>query len=100
MRCRTCQYELWNLAERTCPECGSPYLPSDYDFVPNTVEFLCPNCERAYYGLDERGHPPRGEVTCECGFEVDLDQMILRPRDGCRTADTMPQHHPWLTVES
>ena len=37
MKCRACGYPLWNLRERICPECGSPWLPSDVDFVPNVA---------------------------------------------------------------
>lgn len=29
MRCRSCKYDLRNLSENRCPECGSPFDPND-----------------------------------------------------------------------
>lgn len=29
MHCLTCQYDLRNLTEHRCPECGRPFDPSD-----------------------------------------------------------------------
>lgn len=31
MRCKTCNYRLWNLAGRTCPECGTGFRPSGFE---------------------------------------------------------------------
>ena len=46
MRCKTCDYRLWNLSSRHCPECGAQFSPSEHDFVPNSVSFHCPHCEK------------------------------------------------------
>lgn len=27
MRCKRCDYPLWNLRDRKCPECGKPFAP-------------------------------------------------------------------------
>lgn len=29
MRCRTCKYEISNITERRCPECGCEFDPAD-----------------------------------------------------------------------
>ena len=56
MRCQNCNYTLWNLTTRECPECGTPFLPSAQDFQPNSVRFCCPGCDQDYYGTSPRGH--------------------------------------------
>jgi hypothetical protein len=56
MRCRTCEYALWNLRWRECPECGTPFRPSEFDFAPMSVRFCRPSCGQEYYGTGPRGH--------------------------------------------
>lgn len=83
MRCNDCQYPLWNLRARNCPECGKQFAPSGYHFVPNSVRFCCPHCEQEYYGTGERGQlvPPAFEcVTCR--NPITMDEMVLRPVRG------------------
>lgn len=96
MRCRRCNYALWNIEARACPECGEPWRPGDFDFAPGTVHFLCPRCRRAYPGRDERGHPAPSRFACtQCGAAIELDQMILAPAPGLREQDTRPGPMPW-----
>lgn len=97
MHCRTCDYALWNLTTRICPECGSGFLPSQYEFVPSSVAFCCPGCDQPYYGLGEKGHLiPRSFECIKCSEQVDMDEMVLRPAEGVdekRTAvDTVAWH--------
>lgn len=100
MRCRTCQYPLWEIRERVCPECGSPFLPSQYDFVPNSVQFRCPHCGQRYYGTDERGHLSPTEFDCvACGRHLRMDDMVLLPTEGVREEVTRPGVNPWLEGE-
>ena len=83
MRCRTCDYPLWNLKTRQCPECGSQFSPVEYDFRPNTVRFCCPHCEQAYYGTDSRGHlEPRSFACVTCGEHLSMREMVLLPAEG------------------
>ena len=97
MRCTTCDYPLWNLKARQCPECGSTFAPDEYDFRPGTVRFCCPHCNQAYYGTDQRGHL---EPTCfdcvSCGRPVSMNEMVLLPAEGFVEKHTMAAVNPWL----
>ncbi|MCC6679573.1 MAG: YIP1 family protein [Phycisphaeraceae bacterium] len=97
MNCKTCGYRLWNLTSRTCPECGSPFAPSEFEFSPNEVQFCCPQCEQVYYGTSPVGHLEPREFDCvTCGRHVDMDEMILRPADWSREEMTSAQVNRWL----
>lgn len=97
MRCKTCDYPLWNLTTRVCPECGTAFLPSDFEFVINSVRFCCPKCEQAYYGTGPRGHLVPQEFNCvTCGQRVQMDQMVLRPAEGVQEQQTQTERTPWL----
>lgn len=97
MRCRVCDYRLWNLKARTCPECGTAFKPSDFDFMINAVAYACPHCGQRYYGTDSRGHLVPREFDCvACGQHVHMDEMILLPTTGVREEQTQPIHNPWL----
>jgi hypothetical protein len=97
VRCKTCDYRLWNLISRRCPECGTPFRPSEYEFAVNSVQFCCPHCGQSYYGTDEKGHlvPPRFACV-RCGREVHMDEMVLLPTAGVDESRTQMEHHPWL----
>lgn len=83
MRCKGCEYPLWNMAPRVCPECGLKFSPADYTFVPNSVRFCCPHCRQAYYGLSERGLIEPPEFDCvSCNTRISIDEMILLPAEG------------------
>ena len=83
MRCQTCDYSLWNLTRRDCPECGKAFVPSDFEFEPNAVQYCCPHCEQVYYGDGPGGHLRPIEFDCvQCGQHVHMDQMVLRPAGG------------------
>lgn len=97
MRCKKCQYALWNLTSRVCPECGSPFAPSEFDFALNSVQFRCPHCAQAYYGTGLRGHLVPPEFDCvKCARHIHMDQMILLPTDGVAETQTRPEGSPWL----
>ncbi len=97
MRCEICGYRLWNLTSRQCPECGTPFLPSQYEFVPNSVQFCCPHCGTAYYGTGEKGHPSPVEFNCvSCGRRVHMNEMVLLPTEGVAEERTKPRDMPWL----
>jgi hypothetical protein len=101
MRCKTCNYALWNLRSRTCPECGSPFAPSDFDFVPGSVRFCCPHCNQNYYGTSPAGHlTPRTFNCVSCQAPVDMDEMVLLPTEGLREEQTRRASNPWLTREA
>jgi hypothetical protein len=94
--CKTCQYPLWNLKERTCPECGSGYAPSQFRFAPNSIQFLCPHCSQQYYGTSQTGHllPPKFECV-KCAHHIEMDQMVLIPAAGIDERRTQARVNPW-----
>ncbi|MFW6058902.1 MAG: hypothetical protein ACODAQ_01895 [Phycisphaeraceae bacterium] len=97
MQCKVCDYRLWNLRSRSCPECGTAFAPSDYEFAPNNVAFCCPHCEQDYYGTDVSGHlVPRTFDCVRCGERIDMDEMVLRPAEELDEAQTRPEVNPWL----
>ncbi len=97
MNCRNCQYALWNLRARECPECGAPFSPRDFEFVPNSVRFLCPQCGQAYYGTGARGHLEPDSFECvTCGTRTGMDDMVLLPAEGVEERQTSPDANPWL----
>lgn len=97
MRCKNCDYPLWQIRDRRCPECGTGFRPSDFDFVLNSVRFCCPHCDQAYYGTGERGHlSPRMFACVSCGRSVDMDDMVLLPTEGVREEQTKVEMNPWL----
>jgi hypothetical protein len=97
MRCRTCDYPLWNLKTRQCPECGSPFLPGDYEFQPNSVRFCCPQCDQAYYGIAADGHLVPEAFDCvTCGRHVHMNEMVLLPAEGLEEKQTQAASNPWL----
>ncbi|HRQ72943.1 MAG TPA: hypothetical protein PLU35_07940 [Phycisphaerales bacterium] len=98
MRCKTCDYTLWNLRSRQCPECGSPFKPSDFEFVTNSVRFCCPHCGQDYYGTGESGHlEPRSFDCVRCAAHIDMDEMVLLPTEGVAEERTIPDEMPWLS---
>jgi len=97
VRCKTCGYHLWNLTSRTCPECGSPFRPSQFEFLPNAVRYCCPHCQQAYYGTDASGHlVPRAFDCVSCGHHIDMDETILLPAEGVDEDGTGVSAQPWL----
>ena len=97
MRCKNCDYALWNLKARQCPECGTPFRPSDYQFVPNSVRFCCPQCNQAYYGTRSNGHLEPAQFDCvSCGAPVHLNSMVLLPAEGVAEERTQADRMPWL----
>ncbi|MBT8486072.1 MAG: hypothetical protein KJO43_10865, partial [Phycisphaerae bacterium] len=97
MRCTGCNYPLWNLKARACPECGLAFCPSEHEFLPNSVRFCCPHCDQSYYGTDGRGHLVPSAFACvSCGRDVEMDAMVLRPAEGVAEAQTRVDDHPWL----
>jgi hypothetical protein len=97
MHCRTCDYPLWNLKTRTCPECGTAFRPGEFEFAPNAVRFCCPQCDTAYYGTTPQGHLHPPQFTCVgCQRQVSMDEMVLRPVEGLDEHGATPHRVPWL----
>jgi len=100
MQCKTCEYPLWNLKARQCPECGKPFLPSEHEFIINSVRFCCPHCNQGYYGTSQQGHLEPPEFDCvTCGQHITMDQMVLLPAEGLQDHDTKIEQAPWLHRE-
>ena len=97
MRCKNCDYVLWNLPTRQCPECGVPFRPSEYQFNQSTVQYCCPHCKQSYYGTSMSGHLVPAEFDCVgCQQHIHMDEMILLPTAGLRDEQTERDHMPWL----
>lgn len=97
MRCKKCEYRLWNLRSRSCPECGLPFRPSEYEFAPNSVQFQCPHCAQSYYGTALNGHLIPPAFTCvRCQQPVTMDEMVLLPTEGVAEEQTGNEIMPWL----
>ena len=97
MRCKNCDYRLWNIRGRQCPECGTPFRPSEIEFTPNAVEFCCPHCDTAYYGTTHNGQLSPQQFDCvTCGQHIHTDEMVLRPAPGCADEETVKEGNPWL----
>jgi len=98
MQCQGCGYPLWSIAGRTCPECGRDFQPSDFTFTVNAVRFCCPHCDIAYYGTDEHGQlVPRAFTCVQCHQPIDVDQMVIRPREDLEsTRVPVVEDMPWL----
>lgn len=100
MRCRVCNYRLWQLTTPRCPECGTPFRPSEFEFAPGSVQFCCPDCKQAYYGTGPKGHLEPPTFTCvSCGRALDMDEMILLPTEGIEEDETRPETVPWLDTK-
>jgi hypothetical protein len=97
MNCRTCNYPLWNIRDRRCPECGTEFRPSDFRFVPGAVRFCCPHCAQSYYGTSAEGHLQPPEFACvKCGRAVGMDEMVMLPAEGVAEDLTAADRMPWL----
>lgn len=97
MRCKGCDYPLWDIAARACPECGLAFRPSDYEFAVNSVRFCCQHCGQAYYGTADRGHLSPSRFHCvSCARLIDMDEMLVLPRDGVPETISLPDRMPWL----
>lgn len=97
MNCKRCDYTLWNIEGRQCPECGLNFKPSDFEFSLNSVRFCCPHCRQAYYGTSNRGHLVPDSFDCvACGKAVTMDQMVLLPSIGVAESVTRAELMPWI----
>jgi len=96
VHCKRCDYPLWDMAGRVCPECGEPFSPLDYEFVVNSVRFMCPHCRQAYYGTGERGHLEPRTFTCvKCATVIDESEMVLLPTAGVSEVQTRGGEAAW-----
>ncbi|MFT3687151.1 MAG: hypothetical protein QM783_19880 [Phycisphaerales bacterium] len=96
MKCKRCEYPLWDMASRVCPECGLAFSPEDYTFVVNSVRFMCPHCRQDYYGTGQGGHLlPNAFVCVKCGVPVREAQMIVLPTAGVSEVQTVGGAAAW-----
>ncbi|MFO0828860.1 MAG: hypothetical protein U0572_12025 [Phycisphaerales bacterium] len=97
MHCRTCDYALWTIRPGPCPECGTPFRPSDFRFRAGNVAFRCPHCAQDYYGTSSSGHLEPSAFTCvKCGRQVAMDEMTIEPAAGISEADTGLRSLAWF----
>ena len=97
MRCKICDYRLWNLRSRVCPECGTPFKPSEFEFFLNSVQFCCLHCNQTYYGTGAKGHLVPAEFECvKCARQIHMDEMVLLPTEGIEEEQTKAHTMPWM----
>ncbi len=98
MRCKHCDYSLWNVRGRTCPECGHQFNPAEHSFLPNMVEFCCVHCEQPYYGTDAHGLLVPQEFVCvKCGQPCSMaGDMFCRLAPGAAEAEVEVGELPWI----
>jgi hypothetical protein len=97
MNCKTCDYPLWNIRARECPECGTPFKPSDFEFTLNAVRFCCPHCGQDYYGTGDKGHLVPAAFRCvSCARPISMDECVLLPTAGIAEEQTRPDDMPWF----
>ncbi|MDG1360796.1 MAG: hypothetical protein P8P71_10175, partial [Phycisphaerales bacterium] len=83
MRCKKCDYPLWNLSPGACPECGDAFRPGDFEFRIGEVRFCCPHCDQAYYGDTDEGLLDPASFECVgCKASIEQDECIIRPLEG------------------
>jgi hypothetical protein len=100
MRCTQCNYPLWEIASRQCPECGTGFRPSTFTFAQNAVQFRCPHCAQAYYGTGAGGHLQPSAFTCvQCARAITEDEMVLLPTAGVKEELAKADSVPWLARE-
>ena len=98
MHCKACEYPLWGIRDRVCPECGEEFKPSDFEFRPGAVRFACPACGQDYYGTGAQGHLEPPEFACvSCGAPCAMDDMALAPAEGVAEDATslIDRKNPW-----
>jgi hypothetical protein len=81
MKCKNCDYALWNLTEPRCPECGTGFDVQQYWFAPGSVIFKCPFCQHPHEGRDARGLPFDAGKCEGCGQLLVVEQMAVQPAD-------------------
>ncbi|MBL9149791.1 MAG: YIP1 family protein [Phycisphaerae bacterium] len=97
MRCSKCTYSLWGITTGRCPECDTPFRPSDFRFRVRAVSFACPHCKTAYAGTSESGHLEPPEFECPtCKQSISMDQMVATPAPGVAEGDTLAFPNPWI----
>ncbi len=96
MRCKNCDYRLWNLKSRQCPECGTPFVPSEFEFLLNSIQFCCPHCNQSYYGTGDKGHLVPVQFACvSCAEQIHMDDMVVLPTAGVDEEETKLDPMPW-----
>jgi hypothetical protein len=97
MLCKKCGYALWNLPPGRCPECGDPFAPSQFRFLPGKVNFLCPHCQQPYMASSQDGQPTQESFPCnKCGQTIQVDQMLVTPAPGVPHHAAEAVRMPWL----
>jgi hypothetical protein len=96
MRCQNCDYPLWNLPARACPECGDAFAPSEFEFKPGAVKYCCPDCQQEYYGTSRKGHLRPSSFECvQCKRQLEMDEMVLLPAEGWDERVVVSHSAPW-----
>ncbi len=99
MHCVHCNYSLWNLSTRVCPECGEPFALRDYHFQPRSVTYTCPECERAVNGPEKPTDFDGREMRCSvCRLLIPTATLALQPAAGCGRLVERGQGNPWVTA--
>ena len=97
MKCRTCDYPLWNIAPGPCPECGDRFDPTDFEYPEGRIHFCCPHCDQHYFGDGIGGHLSPSAFDCvQCGAGITERECTLRPVPGFTDAELEVMPAPWF----
>lgn len=96
MRCRQCNYPLWNLSSPQCPECGTGFDLRSYTFAPGTVAFGCPHCGALHGGTGPQYLPATTDTaTCQsCAQPMSVMHMRVVPLSD-QTEAIVANQIPW-----
>ncbi len=115
MHCHNCQYPLWNLSSRTCPECGASFTLQDFLFLRDSARIHCQHCPHTYTAPAESGSllralpsppwapakegPPLPPLCPQCNGLHDLDTLVVTPADPDAIAVPAAGINPWIWRE-
>ncbi|NRA59208.1 MAG: hypothetical protein HRU13_13940, partial [Phycisphaerales bacterium] len=93
MRCPACQYLLWNLRARVCPECGRSFELDEWDFENSDALFACGQCGGRLIGTTPESVP---EACPSCGEVPSRRSLVIERgttgRDAPRFDDGQKRH--------
>ncbi len=96
MHCQHCQYPLWHLSARRCPECATPFSLRDFHFRKNSITIRCPHCAAGSPAPINPADLDQSELTCpHCHGMFDPDAAACEPVDGAAPPVPREGELPW-----
>lgn len=86
VRCPECNYALWNLKARACPECGRAFSLDEWDFANSDALFACCACGEQLVGTKPLSLPD----ACPACDEAVEPSLVVVQRGA--TGRNVPRH--------